>query len=248
MTLEPLDRTIDIGGLALHYRETGAGSGLPVVALHGHPGTASTWDEVAVGVCGAGDCRFLAVSQRGYGRSGRMGPYSFETFADDVLAFADRLGLGRFVLIGHSMGGTVASLVAARASSRLLGLVLEDSVTPRDGVRLPVPERPAAPELVQELPYDWELVPAIFGEIAEPDPGWWSSLARISVPTLVIAGGSTSHVPQAVLVDVAAIMPRAKLVTLEGAGHSVHRDASERFLGEVMSFLGELGVEGPRAD
>jgi pimeloyl-ACP methyl ester carboxylesterase len=70
-----------------------------------------------------GDYRFLALAQRGYGLSARRGPYSFETFAADVVAFAEAIGLGRFVLVGHSMGGTVASLVAAQWSARLLGLV-----------------------------------------------------------------------------------------------------------------------------
>ena len=252
VTFEPIDRTVIVDGVTLHYRETGSASGVPVVALHGHPGTAATWDETAVGVCGAGDYRFLALTQRGYGLSERVGPYSLETLAADVLAFAAALGLGRFVLIGHSMGGTVASIAAAQAPSgqapsaqapsglspsQLLGLVLEDSVTPREGVELPIPARPTAPE---SLPYDWNLVPAILGQVAAPDPAWWTGLSRITAPTLVIAGGSTSHVPQSMLADAAAVIPQATLVTLEGAGHSVHRDAPARLLAELTGFLNGL--------
>ena len=242
MKCEQLDKTVFGNGISLHYRETGPPSGVPVIALHGHPGTASVWDEVAREIGDAGSYRFLALTQRGYGLSDHKGPYSFETFAADVLAFAEAIGLGRFVLVGHSMGGTVASLVAAEWSARLLGLVLVDSVTPRDSVQLPVPTRPSSPE---SLPYDWDLIPAVFGQLAAPDPGWWRSLARITVPTLVIAGGSTSHVPQSMLADAAALIPQARLVTLEGAGHSPHRDARKRFLPELADFLRELTSDEP---
>ncbi|WP_034270267.1 alpha/beta fold hydrolase [Actinospica robiniae] len=243
MTFEAVDRVVRIGGSTLlHYRETGPASGLPVVALHGHPGSAETWDAVAAGVCDAGDYRFIAVTQRGYGRSSRGGPYALDEFAADVLGFVAALDPGRFVLLGHSMGGTVASLAAAQAPTGLLGLVLEDAVPPREGVHLPKPVRPAHPE---SLPYDWQLVPEIFAQLEAPDPAWWASLARISVPALVIAGGSTSHVPQDTLADAAALIPQARLVTFEGVGHSIHRDAPARFRDELTGFL--QAVTGPAA-
>lgn len=223
--------SIQVNGATLHYREAGAPTGIPVVALHGHPGTAATWDTVARDL---GCYRFLALTQRGYGDSERIGPYTFETFAADVIAFADALDLNTFVLIGHSMGGTVASIAAAQSPERVRGLVLEDSVVPRDGVRLPVPHRPAD---LRALPYDWDIVPTMFAQLADPDPNWWRSLSHITAPTLVMAGGSTSHVPQDVLADAAAVIPRARLVTLEGAGHTPHRDAPERFLAELTGFV-----------
>lgn len=234
MTFEVVDALADIGRVSLHYRETGPADGLPVVTLHGHPGSAETWDAVAAALCDAGGYRVIAVTQRGYGRSSRIGPYTLDTYAADVLGLVAALGLSRFVLVGHSMGGTVASLAAARSPAGLRGLVLEDSVPPREGVRLPEPVRPPRPE---SLPYDWELVPSIFAQLEAPDPAWWTSLARISVPTLVIAGGPTSHVPQDALAEAAARIPRARMVTLDGVGHSIHRDAPVRFLGELTAFL-----------
>jgi len=237
VAFEAVDQVVAVDGLPLHYRETGPSSGLPVVALHGHPGSAETWDAVAAGVCDAGDYRFLAVTQRGYGRSGRVGPYTLDTYAADVLGFVAALDLGRFVLVGHSMGGTVAALAAATPPAGLLGLVLEDAVPPRAGVHLPEPVRPPR---FESLPYHWDLVPAIFAQLKTPDPAWWTSLARIGVPTLVIGGGSTSHVPQDAVADAAALIPGARLVTLEGIGHSVHRDAPARFLSVLTGFLRTL--------
>ena len=251
MALTQLDRTVSVRGLTLHYRETGVGA-LPIVALHGHPATAATWDAVAGAICAAGDearhgtgsgYRVLALTQRGHGRSSHAGSYAFEDFAADVFGFADAVGLDSFVLLGHSMGGTVASLAAAAAtgsdSTRLLGLILEDSVLPRFPPSAPRPpvvrERPEG-----ELPYDWDVVSAIASQFADPNPDWWASLGRIRCPTLIVAGGSTSHVPQDLLADAAAAIPDARLVTIEGAGHTVHRTKPDRFVAEVAAYLRSL--------
>jgi len=231
------NKTVDLGGLAIHYRETGSPDGTPVVALHGHPGTPDTWDEVAAGLCASGRYRFIAVTQRGYGASGRAESYSLEALRDDVFSFADALSLGQFVLMGHSMGGVVAGLAAELNPDRLIALVLEDSVPPRDGLDMPIPPRPDG-----ELPFDWALVPAIFGQLASPDPAWWKQLSRITVPTLVLGGGSTSHVPQDLLAEAVKQMPAGRLVSLEGAGHTAHQTQPDRFLAEVTSFLDGQGL------
>ena len=62
MALTQVDEVVSVHGLKLHYRETrearepGLGSGgVPVIALHGHPGTAATWDGVAGAICAQGD-------------------------------------------------------------------------------------------------------------------------------------------------------------------------------------------------
>ena len=240
MTLTQVDRTVSVRGLELHCRETGSGD-VPVIALHGHPGTAATWDGVATAICGTGNrYRFLALTQRGYGGSERASSYRYEEFAGDVFGFADALGLGSFVLLGHSFGGTIASLAAGLDSSRLLGLVLEDSVLPRFPGPTRVPERPEG-----ELAYDWNVALALTAQFSAPDPAWWASLAHIGCPTLIIAGGSTSHVPQDLLAGAAELIPDGRLVTLEGAGHTPHRTEPDSFVREVTGFLGSLAVGDP---
>jgi pimeloyl-ACP methyl ester carboxylesterase len=251
MTLTQVDRVVSVHGLKLHYRETretsesAVGRGVPVVALHGHPGTAATWDAVAGALCAGGDgargdgraSRFLALTQRGYGLSARASSYAYGDFAADVHGFAEALGLDAFVLLGHSFGGTIASLAAGLDPARLLGLVLEDSVLPRDPRPGRFPEPPPG-----ELPYDRDLVSAIGSQFADPDPAWWASLARIACRTLIICGGSTSHVPQKLLADAAELIPHARAVTLEGAGHTAHRTQPDRFAAQVRAFLGELAA------
>lgn len=76
------------------------------------PLAAQGWDAAALQLPGHGDVG---------------GPYGLEAFADFVLGCADSLGWDRFVLLGHSMGGMVAELVALRAPSRLTALILMDT-------------------------------------------------------------------------------------------------------------------------
>ncbi|WP_194895593.1 alpha/beta fold hydrolase [Catenulispora pinisilvae] len=229
-----VDHVAHVRGLNLHYRETGPTDGPALVAVHGHPGRAHIWDATAAALEGF---HVFALTQRGYGDSDRPGRYGFPIWRDDVFGFADALGLDEFVLLGHSMGGTVSALAAEQHPERLRALILEDTVPPKQGLKLPAPERPE-----EEPPYDWDVLPAVFDAISAPDPAWWHDLARITTPTLVLAGGATSHVPQDLLAEAAALMPGARLVTLEGAGHTPHRDAPERFLAEVRGFLADLGI------
>lgn len=228
------DRTAHVNGLNLHYRETGPADGPALIAVHGHPGKARIWDATAAALDGL---HVFALTQRGYGASDRPGEYGFPLWRDDVFGFADALGVDEFVLLGHSLGGTVCALAAEQRPERIKALILEDTVPPKAGLKLRAAKRPE-----EEPPYDWDVLAAVFDGLQSPDPAWWRDLARITAPTLVVAGGTTSHVPQDLLAEAAALIPGARLVTLEGAGHTPHRDAPERFLTEVRGFLADLGI------
>ncbi|MCS7235309.1 MAG: alpha/beta hydrolase [Armatimonadota bacterium] len=113
--------TVTVRGLRLHYRKWGRG--LPVLLLHGFPLSSELWEDVAVRL--EDRCQVVAPDLRGHGDSDAPpGPYSMDALAEDVVGLVDALGLDRFVLGGHSMGGYVAFRVAARWPQRLLGLVL----------------------------------------------------------------------------------------------------------------------------
>jgi esterase len=80
-------------------------------------------------------------------------------------------------------------------------------------------------------------MPAILAQLNDPDPAWWAELPAITAPTLVIGGGAASPVPQQLLAKLADLVPEATLVTIEGAGHAVHRNRPAEFLGTVLPFL-----------
>jgi pimeloyl-ACP methyl ester carboxylesterase len=213
------------------YVETGDPSAPPMVLLHGLRSSSATWEPVTPGL--AERWRVFALDQRGHGMSARTPEYSFEAMRDDLLEFVDRLGLDTFLLVGHSMGGSVAAIFAEQHSDRLDGLVLVDSPPPDGEGDWTVPARPDG-----ELDYDWDCFVAIFHQLADPDPAWWADLQRISVPTLVISGGSTSPVPAHVLPEVARRIGGAALTTIEGAGHVVQQTRPTEFVAAVTAHFG----------
>ncbi len=216
------------GGIRLAYEVSGMPDAPPMVLLHGLGDRGAGWAPVTARFA---ECfRVFTLDLRGHGDSDWPGTYSFQLMADDVLGALDQLGLGTVTLVGHSMGGAVAYLLAMQQPDRVERLVVEDVPPPFRRDR-PVPPRPAGP-----LDFDWAVVPAIIGQVNEGDPAAWDGLGAITAPTLLIGGGPDSHIPQDKLAAVAARIPSCELVTIP-AGHEVHATRSSEFAGVVLSWL-----------
>jgi len=140
-------RTISLPGLEVSLAEAGMG-GRPIVVLHGFCGAKEDFTEWLDQLAAAG-WHAVAYDQRGHGQSGHPAgeeAFSLRVFADDVVAVADRLGWDRFALLGHSMGGMVAQLVALAHPERLDGLILMDTGHgPLEGID------PSLMELAQQI-------------------------------------------------------------------------------------------------
>ncbi|MFD9890753.1 alpha/beta fold hydrolase [Amycolatopsis sp. NPDC059027] len=228
--------TESAGDLTIGFREIGDPARQPVVLLHGLGSGAVTWDAFAAALAAAGRWA-IALDARGHGASSRPGNYSLELMIGDVLAFLDHRGLGEVDLVGHSMGGSVAQLFAAGHPERVRRLVVEEAAPPPHTVPAgPLPEPPAEPPT--PVDYDWRLVGPLFRRFRTPDPAWWSRLASITAPTLVVAGGPASMVSQERIRLLAEAIPDARLVEV-AAGHRVHRDAPGAFVEAVLPFLSE---------
>jgi pimeloyl-ACP methyl ester carboxylesterase len=223
------EHTIDLDGLAFRYWEAGPRDATPLVLLHALGAGADDWLDVAPGL--AEQWHTIALDQRGHGGSARPDAYSFELMRDDLTRFMDALGLEQPILLGHSMGGTVAYLYAEAGSERIRRLVIEDTPPP---LAMGRPEPESIPD---NLPFDGRLLLPIIRQLNAPDPAWWDQLPAIAAPLLLIGGGATSPVPQAKLAEVVARVPGGRLVTIEGAGHQVHRTCPTEFLAAVRAFL-----------
>ncbi|MFJ3820855.1 alpha/beta fold hydrolase [Streptomyces nodosus] len=223
-------RSIDVGGIRLAYRLWGPPDAPPLVLLHALGESATDWEVVVPAL--ARSRRVYALDLRGHGRSDWPGEYSLELMQTDVLRFLDALGLGPVDLVGHSMGGIVAYLLAENCPQRVSRLVLEDVSTPRPRERT-TPTRPDG-----TLTFDWEMVLAVRRQIDVPDPGWLERLGRITAKTLVLAGGPRSHVPQDGVAELARRITGGRLVTVP-VGHLIHHAAPEAFTEAVSAFLEE---------
>jgi esterase len=104
--------TVELEAGEFSYVEYGDRAAPALVLLHGMPSDGSTWEGVAAEL--AAGYWVITPDQRGHGASARTATYSLEEMREDLRQFADALGLDRFVLGGHSMGGTVATLFAER--------------------------------------------------------------------------------------------------------------------------------------
>lgn len=106
----------------LAWRE--AGDGPPLVILHGLFGSARNWKSIAEAL--AATHRVFAVDLRNHGESGWADGMGYDALAADVAAFLDARGLGSATLVGHSMGGKTAMMLALRDPARVDGLVVVD--------------------------------------------------------------------------------------------------------------------------
>ena len=113
----------------LFHRDLG-GEGLPpLIILHGILGSSRNWQTAGRDL--AARYHVLALDLRNHGGSPHAEEMTYEAMVGDVLAWLDARGLARVSLLGHSMGGKVAMLLACRWPERVERLVVVD-IAPRD--------------------------------------------------------------------------------------------------------------------
>ena len=125
-------------GIELHVLEWST-AGVPLLFVHGFGNEAHIWDDIVPVV--APHYRTLAIDLRGHGDSDwdPGGRYSYESHLADLECATRALGVERLVLIGHSLGGRIATLFASRHPERLAGFGIVDAgpeIDPRGSLRI----------------------------------------------------------------------------------------------------------------
>ena len=227
--------TIDANGLRIGYDVAGVGP--PLILLHGATSVAARDFRGQLPSLRQG-FRCYTPDARGHGRTywDVAAGYEATWLVDDVLAFADALGLATFHLLGFSLGAMASLGVAVRAPERLRTLVVVGISTERDprasvARRLMDPIRidrddPAwAADLAArhdpvQGPGAWRrLLPAIAADVAVQPLLTPRQIRTIDPPTLVVVGDRDPFVP----VDHAWRLSRSvldgRLLVLPGAAH-----------------------------
>ena len=141
-TAEPKPRRVEVEGTGLHLLDWG-GHGTPVLLLPGMGQSAHIFRTLVPAL--GGRIRPVALSPRAHGESDTPETgYTLAAFAADVLAVMDALEIGRAAVVGHSLGGAVATRLAADVSH----LVYLDSLTDYRGVARIAARAPARPPVL----------------------------------------------------------------------------------------------------
>ena len=256
-------------GTKIHVREQGDGE-LALVFLHYYGGSSRTWSGVVSEL--SSQYRTIATDHRGWGDSGAPEHgYSIADLANDAQDVIEALNLKRYVLVGHSMGGKTAQLLASRRPAGLAGVMLV-APSPPSPMALPQEQRAAmaaAYETRESIGWVLDnvltanpLTPALREQViadslrgAPQAKAAWPNAAAledisgevgaVNVPVMVISG----ELDQVDRVETLQkeLLPRfagARLHVLPGTGHLSPLEAPSAVATLIRQFVGELESHG----
>lgn len=258
---------VKVPGARLWVVDTG-GSGVPLVLLHANTSTVASWHAQVPEFARAG-YRVIAFDRRGWGQSSpnEDGNGQPGTIAEDLDALASELGLKSFHLLGIAGGGFAALDYAAWRPERLIKLIVAGSNGQfSEPLMQDFYSRIAVPGLTGKLdvrPYlevgvafraenpegfeafiAMEHVARQPGAPAQPlhTPNTFAKIAKITIPTLVLMGGSDLLAPPALMRTWAKHLPTAQFAEIGDAGHSINWERPQAFNRAVLGFLSSPSV------
>lgn len=263
--LRSAERHVELSHGDVRYFEVGQGE--PVILLHGIGFTAGGTNWLLNLEALGRHRRVLAPDLLGFGPGPRLQqPFSFAYLVDFVREFQDALGLGASDVVGHSMGGWVASLLAYESPQRVGGLVLvapggvatttppamkrfevpsQESFAAGVASRLGLPAGVVAP--LADLEWQVAATPGapdayrqLLGHMSDPETRHRYQTRRrlpmIQAETLVLWGRQDEVNDPRSGRLIAELVPRCRLEVLP-CGHGVPTETPEQFNAAVVSFL-----------
>jgi pimeloyl-ACP methyl ester carboxylesterase len=218
------------------------------------------WRDFPERLAGATGQSVIAWSRQGYGRSDPLpqarGPDYMHLEADRVPRLLDRLCLPQAHLFGHSDGGSIALIAAARYPERVASLILEAPHVFVEALTVDSIAKARAAYL------ETDLGQRLARYHRDPDEVFWrwnaiwldprfrawnieDLLPNVGAPTLLVQGLDDEYGSLEQLDRIVAAMPRSRRLELERCGHSPHRDRPEAVIEEVRLFL--ANAAGPEA-
>jgi pimeloyl-ACP methyl ester carboxylesterase len=240
--VETIQRLAKVGPLTVHYEV--AGEGPAVVLVHGLSGSGRWWLYNVPAL--AQRYRVYNVDLVGFGRS--RGQRLVLREAGDWLAEWIRVvGITQAHLVGHSMGGYIATEVAVNAPEMVRRLVLVDALVLPMGPGL----MRHALDLARAVRFmSVRFLPVLLGDALRAGPGtmWRATrevlsadlsnrLDAVKAPTLVVWGEKDALLPPELGRQLAERLARAQFVCVGGAGHNPMWDRPQRFNELLLEFL-----------
>jgi pimeloyl-ACP methyl ester carboxylesterase len=244
---------VDVADVSIWYADEGNGE--PLVLLHGGLCTNETW--AAQTPAFAQQFRVIAPERRGHGHTADVaGPLTYTAMVADMIRFLDQvLGIPAH-LVGYSDGGIVALMIAISRPDLVANLVVIGANYEPSGLAPGVLDMfahtgPDSSEMAElrELyerhspdgPEHWPVVYEKFVELVGREPNIsLDELARITAPTLVVAGDddivSLEHT-----VAMFRAIPKSQLAVLPGTSHAVPEEKPQLLNRMVLDFLSESG-------
>jgi 3-oxoadipate enol-lactonase len=222
---------IAVNGIQINIRERGRGEP-NLVLLHYWGGSSRTWEEVIEHL--ADQHRAIALDHRGWGESDAPARgYSIADLANDAQAVIDALELKRYVVVGHSMGGKTAQLLASRRPAGLLGLVLVAPSPPSPTV-LPDEQREALLHVYDSR----ESIAYARDHIITALPLTEAQKERVIEDSLRGAPAAKQAWPtQAMLEDIRSEVRRINVPTLVLSGEHDQVDPATRLREELLPYI-----------
>lgn len=243
---------IEVGGHRLEAARWGRGPGAPILLLHEGLGSIALWKDFPAALAGASGREVIAWSRQGHGWSA---PYDGTRQTDymhreaDLLPEVHRaLGIGRAHWLGHSDGGSIALLAAARFPELVASLTLEAPHVFVEDLTVA-----SIADVARQFPLGdmgermkrYHADPrALFGDWSRiwlaPEFRNWditASLADVVAPSLLVQGRDDRYGTPRQLDAIAAGVPVEARLEPDNCGHSPHFDARDAVLTGIAKFL-----------
>jgi non-heme chloroperoxidase len=260
-------------GVRLEIAEKGPREGTPVVMLHGITDSRRSFDPIWEYL--SNDWHAIAVSQRGHGASDvRPSRYTTTDFAGDIALLAELLDLPPMVLVGHSMGTSVALQLAGDRPDLVRAVVgIGTFASYRDKVDLrayrntlvadlqdPVPDAVAREFQLGTLanPIDEAMLEVMVRESRKVPARIWraafdglledrfcAAIPTIAAPVLLVWGSADCYVRRDDQDLLRSALPHAQLLVYEHVGHAPHWEQPLRFANDLADFV--TALDAPKA-
>lgn len=258
-------------GVILQYAEQGNHTGTPVIFLHGYTDSLRSYQLIFPLL--PSNIHAYALSQRGHGDSERpRNDYAPKHFAADVSEFISKMGLSDAIIVGHSMGATIAQRIVIDYPEKVIGLVLIGSLASfadntnvvelydiiskftdpidrgfveefqRSTVAKPISDAFFRTVVGESMKVPARVWKAVLSGLMDVD--YTTELKAVEKPVVLMWGDLDTFAVKKDQLRLLESIKESRLSVYGGASHSIHWEEPQRFVHELESFVKEV-VEKP---